>query len=143
MEIPQSDYSLTEFFDYLVDNSTKIWNKPPKWLKVYLLYVQKNWIDDFKELNPQKYGDFLKITFVQQNQINYYIYEWKPGLLLLFTSSKQEEYEKTLSQFLKEKIGMSPAWIRPMILNRIRDYLINKHKAEIYRFISKRRKEWF
>jgi hypothetical protein len=134
--------ALTKFFDYLIDNSTTIWNKPPKWLKVYLLYIQNSWIENFEELEPQKYGDFIKITFVQPNQINYHAYEWKPGLLLLFTSSKQEEYEKTLSQFLKERIGISQAWIRPIILNRIIDYLTNKHKAEIYRFISKRRKEW-
>ena len=102
MEIPNRDFSLEGFLDFLVDNSKK-WKKYPKWLKVYLLYAHENWIEIFREVQLQKFGEIIEISFSDDSDIKFYAYEWKPGLLIMFTDSKEDEFEKTLYYFLRKK----------------------------------------
>lgn len=143
MEIETNTYSLESFLIHLINNSEKIFEKPPRWLKVYLIYVTADWRDLFNRLEQHEMGDILKIVFIENlEKISFYIYEYSPGLLLLFTSSKEKDYENTLNRFIQKNIGLSNVWIRPLILNKLLNHLRNKYDSNIYRFISRRHKNW-
>ncbi|MPZ07465.1 MAG: hypothetical protein GEU26_13800 [Nitrososphaeraceae archaeon] len=151
MEIPRQNYTLESFLDYIIKNTEKVFHEKQerKWLKVYLVYTIKDWEKLFEGLKKEKYGEITHIIF-DTNPIGnplgvtteYYVYQWIPGLILLFTSSTQEYYERTIKHFIASKRGITQSWIRPFLMDQIRKYLIESHHALTYRFIGRRFRYW-
>jgi hypothetical protein len=74
--------------------------------------------------------------------IDFYAYQWAPGLIMIFASSMQEMYERTLEKFFEEKTGISQAWIKPSVLEQLKDFLGMNYDAQIYSFIARRHRFW-
>jgi hypothetical protein len=141
---------LESFLEYIVDNLEEVFGKPleRKWLKVHLVYTVREWSEIFKGLKSECYGEITHIPFPtirelpNDDRIDFYIYQWVPGLILVFTSSKEKDYEKTLKQFIMSKRGITESWIKPSLFQEMKNFLLKKYDAEIYRFISRRYGHW-
>ena len=148
MEIPKKNYTLESFLEYIYENVEEVFNKnnEKRWLKIYIIYAQKDWKKLFENLETDYYGDILKIRFIDQEKDNpdalFYSYEISSGILLMFTSSTKESYEKTLKKFILTKKGISQSWIKPSLLDTLKKHLINKHDARTYHFIGRRYNYW-
>lgn len=135
---------MESFLEYIAEHKEDVFGtSQPKWLKGHLLYVEKDWKNTFHELEPIRYGEIMKIVFPsKEGVVNFYAYQWAPGLLMMFTSSTEDQYEKTLRQFIIGRKGISPAWIKPSVLDQMKNFLVDKYNARIYRFISRRYPHW-
>lgn len=147
MKIPFNYYSLESFLDYIVENPDKVFAQGQnKRVKGHLLYVEKDWSKIFAQLDPVKFGEITHIVFRADSAstlpVDYYAYQWAPGLIMIFTSSTEEMYERTLQKFIEEKTGISQAWIKPSVLEQLKDFLVMNYEAQIYRFIARRHKFW-
>ena len=151
MKIPNKQYTLESFLEYIVSNIDEVFGgrKERKTLKAYLLYVVRDWKTIFSELQTTTLGDVVRVTFerlldteMSDDPTEFYIYEWKPGLILMFTSSTKEEYERTLKSFIKYTRGITQSWIRPALLDEMKNHLIEKYEAKVYHFIARRRRYW-
>jgi hypothetical protein len=145
LEIPQDNYTLETFLEYIVRNMDTVFRigKQPRWLKAHLVYTYREWKRIFEDLEIRTYGEIIRITFQNFNDIiHYYAYEWAPGLLMLFTSSTEEDYEKTLKILISQRRGIIQSWIRPSLFEEMKNTLVSDYDAKIYRFISKRYKHW-
>jgi hypothetical protein len=98
LKIPDNQYTLETFIEYIVDNLEEVFEgrKERKTLKAYLIYVIKDWKTIFSGLKLITLGDIVRISFegVRNNEVDepstdFYIYQWVPGLILMFTSSKR------------------------------------------------------
>jgi hypothetical protein len=152
MNIPASHYSLESFLDYVAENLDAVFSgsENRKWLKAHLVYSIHDWKSIFEGLQLLDYGDITYITFRSgdskssndPNSINFYVYEWEPGLLVIFTSSTKEDYERTLKELIISKRGLMQSWIAPWLLDSIKNYLLDNYGAKIYRFFSRRYRHW-
>ncbi|MFZ0695887.1 MAG: hypothetical protein WAM88_01970 [Nitrososphaeraceae archaeon] len=151
MKIPDNQYTLETFIEYIVDNLEEVFEgrKERKTLKVYLIYVVKDWKTIFSGLKLITLVDIVRISFegTRNNEVNesstdFYIYQWVPGLILMFTSSTKEEYENTLKNFMSSTRGITGSWIKPSLLDEMKNYLIEKYDAKVYRFIARRYRHW-
>jgi len=139
---------LESFLEYIVDNQETVFGpeNQPKWLKAHLIFTTRNWKDIFRVLQPEDYGDITHIIFLNTKDgtqaTEFYAYEWAPGLIMMFTSSTKDEYEQTLKQFIVDNRGITESWIRPSIFEEMKNFLLSKHDAQIYRFISRRYRHW-
>ena len=110
--------------------------------------IPQFWTEIFKDLKSEPYGEITHIPFPNTSQlpdddkIDVYVYQWVPGLILVLTSSKEKDYEKTLKQFIKSKRGITESWIKPSVFQEMKNFLVKKYDAEIYRFISRRYRHW-
>jgi hypothetical protein len=50
----------------------------------------------------------------------------------MFTSSTKEDYERTLKNFIYSTKGITQFWIRPSLLNKMKNCLITNHEARPY-----------
>ena len=151
MKIPDNHYTLETFVEYIIDNLEEVFEgrKERKTLKAYLIYVIKDWKTIFSGLKSVTLGDIVRISFesfrnaeIDEPSTDFYIYEWMPGLLLMFTSSTKEEYENTLKHFISSTRGITGSWIKPSLLDEMKNYLIDKYDAKVYRFIARRYRYW-
>lgn len=145
MIVPKSDYTLESFLEYLVNNLMKVFENQPKWLKVHLVFAKHNWKEIFESIPTEDFGEIVHIIFENKNDektIDFYAYEWTKGLLMMITSSTEEDYEKSLKQFIIANKGITESWIKPSIFEEVKNYLLSTHDARIYRFISKRNRYW-
>lgn len=143
MKIPSTGYTLDSFLEHIVDNLDRVFENQPRWLKVHLLFARNGWKEIFQLLPQNDYGKITHIIFHAENkEIDFYAYEWMPGLVIMITSSTEKDYDKTLKDFIANNKGISESWIKPSIFEEIRNMLVSKHNATIYRFISKRHRYW-
>jgi len=151
LKIPDNHYTLETFVEYIIDNLEEVFEgrKERKTLKAYLIYVIKDWKTIFSGLKSVTLGDIVRISFesfrnaeIDEPSTDFYIYEWMPGLLLMFTSSTKEEYENTLKHFISSTRGITGSWIKPSLLDEMKNYLIDKYDAKVYRFIARRYRYW-
>lgn len=148
MEIPKNSYTFETFLDYILQNKDKVFieKNEKKWLKIYIIYAIRDWKKLFENFETDSFGEILKIYFYDESsdekKIVFYGYEISSGILLMFTSSTKENYEKTLKKFILTKKGISQSWIKPSLLDKIRYHLINNYDANVYRFIGRRYKNW-
>lgn len=65
MKIPDNQYTLETFIEYIVDNLEEVFEgrKERKTLKVYLIYVVKDWKTIFSGLKLITLGDIVRIDF--------------------------------------------------------------------------------
>jgi hypothetical protein len=90
-------------------------------------------------LPQKKLGAIVKLNMqAGARTVEFYVHEWGPGILVFFTSSCKEEYEKTLRRFIRFNRGITEMWISPTLFSKVRSHLLEKHEAVIYSFISRR-----
>jgi hypothetical protein len=143
MRIPEGEYRFDTFLDYLAKNEMKVFGggERKQWLKVYLVYAREGWEEMFQEFPRKKLGDLLRIVMQARalsKPVEFYVHELGPGILVFLTSSRREEYEKTLQKFIRLNRGITEMWIPRQLLTDVRNYLLDKYQAVIYGFISRR-----
>jgi hypothetical protein len=138
LDIPSGRYTLDGFIDYIVNNPDKVF-ADRKWLKSHLLYAIDDWQKLFKDYQLEQMGDIWRFTIIGEKTTSvYYAYQWNKGLLMCVTASTKEDYEDTLLKFIQSHRGISEAWIKPDLFEKMKDFFVSKYDAVIYRFISKR-----
>lgn len=141
MKIPPNDYSIETFLQYLVENTQELFTrKERKWLKVYLIFVQSDWLNLFRQFRPEKFGDIVHLSTEADSptSIDFYVFERAPGLLMFFTSSTEDDYEKSLKRFIDSTRGITEMWIPPERIERAKTHILSKYSGKIYRFIGRR-----
>ncbi|MGA2785111.1 MAG: hypothetical protein ABSF09_10485 [Candidatus Bathyarchaeia archaeon] len=140
MKIPMGEYNLQSFLEYVTDHTGELFAREErKWLKVYLIFVQVDWMKLFKEFKPEKFGDFVHVPMgTEGSTIDFYAYEYAPGLLMFFTSSTEENYERSLKRFIDSTRGITEMWIPPARFEEAKAHILSKYNGEIYKFIGRR-----
>lgn len=149
MRVPDANYTLSTFLQYLGDHSSEVFGKEEerKWLKTYLIYSNTHVDTLANSLKARKQGDLYDFQIparyrerrnTSPKSVHYYVHELVPGLLMFFTSSSKEDCERSLEKFIDFRRGMTQMWITYSSLEKIRHHLVSTHKARIYRFIARR-----
>lgn len=143
MKIPLAEYTLESFLEYIVEHSEEVFSEDMKRLKCYLLYIDKNWKKIFSGASPVEMGEMMELSFPDKDRVaNFYAYEWNPGIIMMFASSTEDVYERTLRNFMQDKAGISQLWIKPTVLEDLKNYLVSTYDAQMYRFIARRHRFW-
>lgn len=158
MNIPDSEYSKEEFKEYLIDHSDEIFSDDVrrKWLKIYCVLSDENWKKNlFHEKEITRLGEIYRITptrdtddeadefgeKVTSNDIEeevYYLEEYVPGLLLIYTTANKEQYNKDLGKRIRKSIGTYQMWMKPDIFKEYWRGIIEETKGHVYYFTSRR-----
>jgi hypothetical protein len=143
MNIPKSEYSLDQFLGYLVEHEQEVFGSEDRkqWLKIYLVHAKKDWKPLFEKFVTTQFGQLYRISMSARglsHPVEFYVHEWRKGFLMFFTSSRREEYEKTLSKFIRRNRGISEMWISSDVFAKIRNHMLETFDARIYKFISRR-----
>lgn len=143
MNLTRKEYSLESFLEEIADNPDSISSDADQrnWLKVYLMIADDDWKDLFKRYKPEKMGDIyqFKMPFGDRgNYVDYFLHELENGLLMFFTSSKREEYARTLRHFVRKHHGITEMWLPPSSFESVISYVISNYSANIYSFTARR-----
>ena len=148
MRIPDKDYTIETFLEYIGNNPKKVFGAEDsrKWLKVYLVYSQDEWKELFAGLNLKRMGEVYQVVIptkkgrrvVSKDSVTFYVYELRRGLLMFFSASRERDYEQSLKHFIDTKIGLTEMWITPESFDQIKNHLLVNYDATIYRFIGRR-----
>lgn len=137
------EYSLDSFLEEVAKNPGKIFGEEDQFynIKIYLMIADDNWRDLFKKYEPKKLGEIynFQMPFGDDGETaNYYLHELAKGLLMFITSSKREEYTKTLRQFVRRSHGITEMWLPPSTFEKVVTYVQSKYDANIYSFTARR-----
>ena len=145
MKIPDRNFSVEEFHNYLIEQFDEAFEKDERkrWLKVYCVLVQENnWQDVlFTSDELEKRGDIYKASLKASNttkEDNYAIVEYVPGLLLFYTTATDEKYRKELGDRIKKGIGTARMWIKPDLFSIFWKGILEKTGGYVKRFMSKK-----
>lgn len=146
MKIEERDYSREEFIDYLINHSEEIFedDKRKRWLKIYCLLISDNkWQDSlFKSDEIIKMGDIFKVIIKSEvdnsEEWQYYILEYYPGLLLMYTTATDQEYRDSLGRRILKNKGITRMWMRPQLFKTMWKGILMETGGFVYRFTSRR-----
>lgn len=147
LNIPDSEWNYKEWIKHVIENKKDVLgSKNDNMLKIYYFHSNQAAKQEL-EKNAKKQGQFHIVSMnynesATKNNKNteYWMHELEPGLLMFFTSSTKEGYEKTLQQKIRKIFGLHEMWIKPDTFKRIRKDLINNKECGITKFIGYRRK---
>jgi len=146
MRIEERDYTRDEFKNYLIDHSDEIFEEDQrkKWLKIYCLLVSDdNWQTTlFKNDELTKLGEIFKVDPKtelpnEQNEL-YYIEEYCPGLLLMYTTANNEVYQQDLGNRIRKSIGVTQMWIKTDLFRIFWKGILEDTNGFVYFFSSTR-----
>lgn len=142
-DIPMPSYTLDSFLEDLADNANEIFatdEDKRTVIKVYLMTATDDWLSLFSSYGPIKHGEMFhfKMPFGDNDDVDYYVHEIEKGLLMFFTASKREDYNKTLRNFVRHHQGINNMWLPPYSFEEVINYVKGHHDATIYSFTAKR-----
>lgn len=146
MRIIDRAYSKEEFRSYLLDHSEEIFeeDRRRRWLKIYCILVSdESWQSTLFSNNELiKMGEIFKATGNKDSEDDdeekYYIMEYCPGLLLMYTTATNQEYRETLGKKIERSVGSTRMWMKPKLFETIWKGILNETGGFIYRFTSRR-----
>ena len=147
MRLPEQEFTLDSFIEYLDSHVNQVFGKEDrKWLKVYLVYSSDNWRELLRPFGLSQLGHIYHIKIPPRyetkeehgNAVSYYVHELTQGLLMFFSSSRERDYEITLKRLIDSTRGLTEMWVTPDSFEKVKNHLISKHEARIYRFIARR-----
>ncbi len=149
MLVPADDYSLDSFVTYLKDNREEVFEEyeTKKWLKVHIiLHNLDDWPSQLfvgEEVND--FGEISEVNLEREDSSpstrtreRFYVHEYRSGLLLFFSSTIREGYQKTVLRRIERTRGVTEAWIPPMLFQQVWGRMIEEHGGYVYRFMSRR-----
>ena len=148
LQLPNKDWKYNDWVDYVIKNKLEVFGeKKEKNLKVYYVHCTDQARDVLREKSQAK-GDFDVIAMPYQESASrthrsseYWMHEKEPGLLMFFTSSTREGYEKTLKNYIDNSVGLHEMWIKPDTFDRTVQYLTTEKGCGISKFIASRTKD--
>lgn len=146
MQIEEKAYSKDEFKSYLIDHSDEIFeeDKRRRWLKIYCILVSdESWQRTLFSNNELiKMGEIFKVIEKRDSESDdeeqYYIMEYRPGLLLMYTTATKQEYRETLGKRIERSLGATRMWMKPKLFETIWKGILDETGGFIYRFTSRR-----
>lgn len=148
MKIPEKDYSVSDFLEYLSEHFDELFDEKERrnWLKIYCLLVSDiPWETTlFKTNEITRLGEIFKVApepeSPNETEETYYAVQYGQGLLLLFTTANNEEYKNSMTNRLKKSIGAMPMWIKSDFIRHFWKKIIEQNSGSfVYNFTSKRR----
>lgn len=148
MKIPEKEYTVTEFINYLREHSDEIFEDDQRknWLKIYCVLVSDtSWQTRlFKPNEIRQWGEVFKVTpefeSSEDSEELYFVVEYGQGLLLLFTTANNEKYRRSLGNRIRKCRGTTHMWIKPDLFRSFWKEIIEQNIGGfVYRFTSKRR----
>jgi hypothetical protein len=146
--MPARPWKYRDWLTYVIENKGRVFKSGKgKMLKVF--YVHSN--DNAKEklltdASSRKQGDFTVITMKYRESVSkrskkteYWMHEKEPGLLMFFTVSTNDAYDKTLRAKIDEIHGLHEMWIKPDAFEGIRKHLVVAKKCGIVKFLAERK----
>lgn len=145
MQIEEREYSREEFKKYIIDHSDEILKGDPRrrWLKIYCIIVSDDsWKSNlFVNAELKTLGSIFKVTkkgIDDDSKEQYYIEEYCPGLLLIYNTATDENYERHIGDAIDRNIGTTRMWMKPDIFDLFWKGILNETNGLIYRFTSRR-----
>jgi hypothetical protein len=145
MQVEDQEYTREEFKKYIIDHSDEILKGDPRrrWLKIYCILVSDdNWKNNlFNNAELKKLGDIFKVSKknVEENKKEqYYIEEYCPGLLLVYNTATDENYERHIGDAIDHNIGTTRMWMKPDVFDIFWRGILSETDGLIYRFASRR-----
>lgn len=146
MQITEKAYTIEEFKNYLIDNSDEIFEGDTRrrWLKIYCILVSdESWQSTlFSNHELIKMGEIFKAIWKAEGEDDdeepYYIMEYCPGLLLLYTTATIQDYGKTLGRRIERSLGATKMWMKPKLFEIFWKGILEETGGFIYRFTSRR-----
>lgn len=145
MEVEEKEFTRDEFKKYLIDHSDEILSADPRkrWLKVYCLLVSgEDWKNKlFAGAELKKIGDIYKVSKkrVEENKKEqYYVEEYCPGLILIYNTATDENYERHIGDVIDHNIGTTRMWMKPDIFDILWKGILSETGGFVYRFASRR-----
>lgn len=146
--MPSRPWKYRDWVNYVIENKDQVFkSRRGKMLKVF--YVHTNGPAKGKlisDASSRKQGDFTVITMKYKESISrkskqteYWMHEKEPGLLMFFTVSTNDAYDKTLREKIDEIHGLHEMWIKPDAFERIRKHLVLEKKSGIVKFLAERK----
>lgn len=148
LQLPVKEWKYNEWVDYIIENKKEVFgDRKERNLKVYYVHCTDEARNRLKENSLQR-GEFNVISMQYQESASrsrksseYWMHEKEPGLLMFFTASTKEGYEKTLKNTIDRSFGLHEMWIKPDTFDRIIAHLTSNKDCGIAKFIASRTKE--
>jgi hypothetical protein len=148
LQIPNKQWKYGEWVDYIINNKKDVFgSRKDRKLKVYYVHCTEEARDLLKKDSLDR-GDFNLITMQYKESASkdkksteYWMHEKEPGLLMFFTASTKEGYEKTLEKKIEGTFGLHEMWIKPDSYEEIRHHLTVDLECGIAKFIASRTRE--
>jgi hypothetical protein len=145
MKIEIGEYSHEEFIKYIIEHSDELLKEGPRkrWLKIYcVLSSDGSWKDNlFKPGELSKIGAVFKAITQGDggnNEQQYYVEEYCPGMILIYNTATNDEYEEYLGNRIDRSRGTTRMWMKPSIFNDFWRGILDETGGFVCRFMSKR-----
>lgn len=149
MKIPEKDYLVDDFLEYLREHFDEFFDEKERknWLKIYCILVSDTWQTTlFKTDEFTRLGEIFKVAPEAESPNEteteeiYYAVEYCQGLLLLFTTANNEDYKNSMAKRIKKSRGAMSMWIKPDFFRRFWKETIRYNNGSfVYNFTSNRR----
>jgi hypothetical protein len=145
MDVEEQEYTHDEFKEYIIDHSDEILKGDPRrrWLKIYCILVSDDkWMNRlFSDSEFKKLADIYKLSkknMEDNKKEQYYIEEYCPGLLLIYNTATDENYERQIGDAIDHNIGTTRMWMKPDIFDIFWNGILSETSGFVYRFASRR-----
>jgi hypothetical protein len=145
MEVEEREYTRDEFRKYLIDHSLDILTADPRkrWLKIYCVLVSgETWKQQlFTGAELKKLGEIYKVSkkrISENKKEQYYVEEYCPGLILIYNTATDENYEKHIGDIIDRNIGTTRMWMKPSVFDSFWKGILSGTGGFVYRFASRR-----
>jgi hypothetical protein len=145
MKIENGEYSHEEFINYIIDHSDELLKEGnrKRWLKIYcVLASDGSWKDNlFKPGELFEMGAIFKAitkSDEKNKEQQYYIDEYYPGIILIYNTATNDEYEEYLGNRIDRSRGTTRMWMKPNIFNDFWRGILDETGGFVCRFMSKR-----
>lgn len=146
MRVPNIGYTKDTFLEYITNPSNKVFTheRRRRWLKIYCILVSdEKWLDKLAPTyNIIKLGQVIKLTpriSIEEydgNLEEYYVIERSKGLLLLYTTATNEDFNTSLGRVIDRTRGMTRLWVKPHDFKRFWKKVISEPDRIMNRFTS-------
>lgn len=147
MPLVEGSFSREEFRARLKEDPAELFSSFGKrrWLKIYCLLVVEGWKERlFSPSEIIQMGEIYRVVPTSEagaEPEEYYLEEYSPGLLLMYTYASNEKYQRELGGRIDRKKGATRMWIRPPLFEAFWKGLMRDTEGYVYLFSGRRRGE--
>ncbi|MBU7025899.1 MAG: hypothetical protein HXS48_03075 [Theionarchaea archaeon] len=154
MKVPQKDYNLNSFIQYILHHWDEIGDEEgsrEELKAICVLTSRLDWVESFlvgDMKNVKQFGKIFEITLPYIDKfetprvaIYYAHYDYEKNLAILFTTTDLTEgFKKTAEKIIKRTPNLWNLWIRPTLFDTIETLILSNHpEAQITYFSANRR----
>jgi hypothetical protein len=147
MTIEGREFTRGEFREYLKMNPVELFSSYGKrrWLKIYCLLVTDGWREQlFSPKEITQLGEIFRIQPLSEDgreSEQYFLEEYSPGLLLMYTYASDDSYQKELGKRIDRHKGVTRMWIKPVLFEAFWKGLMEDTDGFVYLFSGRRKGE--